>query len=113
MDTKTFIRQKSYSSRFGQPVERLKFAIHLNFHMTSKRHLFLTHSIRVVFSPRRLELDESLKITNSGPTFPKYAAIKKHGGVTAFASSSEFSFLESEHWPSSDHTSRNEVHNGR
>ena len=92
--TKTFIRQKSYahSSRCR---ERLKFAIHLNFQMSSKRHLYLTSHLRVVFSPRRLEIDEQLKIQYDGPTFPKYSALDSKK-PSASLISNEFSWLESQ-----------------
>ena len=118
VDTKTFIRQKSYASRFGQQKERLKFAIHLNFHMTTKRHLYLTHSIRVVFSPAK-EIDEKLKITHSGPQNPKYAAAGNHNATDGisevFPSANNLSFLDSTNWPSHSGSFpiENEIHNGR
>lgn len=92
--SKTFIRQKSYAIRSKsttapssssilknrrlsplEPImtlDRLKFAVHLHFQTNSKRQLYLTFPIRVVFSPRPLESDETLKIVYQGPDFPKY-----------------------------------------
>jgi hypothetical protein len=75
-NTKTFIRQKSYCIQKNPNghchEDRLRFAIHLNFRMTEKKHLLLTSGPRVVFSPRPLEHDQSLKIVYQGPTHPKY-----------------------------------------
>jgi hypothetical protein len=76
-NTKTFIRQKSYAIHSKNSsimvVDRLKFAIHLNFQMNSKKQLFLTTHLRVVFSPRPLDTDEQLRIAYQSPTFPKYS----------------------------------------
>ncbi|KAJ3361903.1 hypothetical protein HDU91_003690 [Kappamyces sp. JEL0680] len=78
-NTKTFIRQKSYAIQKRKPsilvVDRLKFAIHLNFQMNLKRQLYLTSCLRVVFSPRPLETDEQLRIAYQTPTFPKYSPV--------------------------------------
>jgi hypothetical protein len=97
-NTKTFIRQKSYAisskSPSSDPVarrsslsgdnstslsnfhpDRLKFAIHLHFQMTSKKSLYLTSQLRLVFSPRPLDGDEKLKIVYQAPNFPKYQAL--------------------------------------
>ncbi|KAJ3253179.1 hypothetical protein HK103_000820 [Boothiomyces macroporosus] len=71
--SKTFIRQKSYAISKSAQVspDRLRFAIHLNFQMTLKSRLYLHSNIRVVFSPRPIETDESLKIVYQGPQQPK------------------------------------------
>lgn len=95
--TKTFLRQKSYANS-PRSRDRLKFAIHLTFQMTSKRRLYLTNQLRVVFSPRRLEMDEKLKIQYSCPTFPKYAPLEpKKKSVTLGPGG--FSWLESQETP--------------
>ncbi|KAJ3319352.1 hypothetical protein HDV06_006379 [Boothiomyces sp. JEL0866] len=75
--SKTFLRQKSYAISKSKQVspDRLRFAIHLNFQMTCKRHLYLYSNIRVVFSPRPIETDESLKIVYQGPQEPKYIPV--------------------------------------
>ncbi|KAL2914747.1 hypothetical protein HK105_205678 [Polyrhizophydium stewartii] len=52
--------------------ERLRYAIHLQFVCTPKRHLYLTKSIRVVFSPRAPDSDEKLRTVCEGPSKPKY-----------------------------------------
>jgi hypothetical protein len=79
INSKTFIRQKSYCSQKNpngnRHDDRLRFAIHLNFQMTQKKHLLLQSGIRVVFSPRPLESDEILKIVYHGPSDPKYTPL--------------------------------------
>lgn len=91
--TKTFIRQKSYAtSKTGSSKDILKFAVHLNFHMTTKKHLYLTSHLRVVFSARPLETDQKLKIAYQTPTFPKFSdAIDQPAKA-----STDYSWLESD-----------------
>ncbi|KAJ2993439.1 hypothetical protein HDV02_002418 [Globomyces sp. JEL0801] len=88
--TKTFIRQKSYAipSPKGQQLGnggmgRLRYAIHINFHMTPKRQLMLSSNLRVVFSARALETDEKLETVYQGPTMPKYVSTNTNEFTTS------------------------------
>ena len=78
-NSKTFLRQKSYcipkNPKTPSQEDRLRFAIHLNFYMNSKKHLLLMSAIRVVFSPRPIETDETLKIVYQGPDSPQYLPV--------------------------------------
>ncbi|KAI8808513.1 hypothetical protein BJ742DRAFT_283446 [Cladochytrium replicatum] len=94
--TKTFLRQKSYAvsptpqttpaaplstsvssssppSRLGSTnSERMRYAIHVQFHSTARKRLYLAKSLRVVFSHRAPDTDERLRIVMEGPKEPKY-----------------------------------------
>jgi hypothetical protein len=102
-NTKTFLRQKIYSSGASptssglggsrtsrnrmslsgsspmrsSPLglsdrERLRDAIHLQFYCNEKKRLYLTKSIRVVYSQRAPDSDEKIRVTCEGPQNPKY-----------------------------------------
>ena len=58
--------------------DRLKFATHLHFQMNSKKSLYLTSQVRVVFSSRPLDGDEKLKIVYQAPNFPKYQELSPY-----------------------------------
>ncbi|KAI8814671.1 hypothetical protein BJ742DRAFT_184580 [Cladochytrium replicatum] len=103
--TKTFLRQKSYavspttmhttpsapplatSSSSSSPPskpgsanpERMRYAIHLQFHSTARKRLYLAKSLRVVFSHRAPDTDERLRIVMEGPKEPKYMSAE--GGL--------------------------------
>jgi hypothetical protein len=80
-NSKTYLREKCFAvpkEAFSGPrspsytPNSLRHAIYLNFRMTSKKHLLLGSSIRVVVSPRPVEHDEYMRTTTEGPTMPKY-----------------------------------------
>ena len=79
LNTKTFLRQTSYAvskdlSKSQDIYSRhsLRHAAHLNFQMTSRRHLLLCSGLRVAFSNRPLESDEILKVVTQKPSDPVY-----------------------------------------
>lgn len=74
--TKTFLRQKSYSVPTSDKARpHLRYAIHLQFVSPSRKKLYLSKAIRVVFSHRSPDSDEKLKVTCEGPTSPKYVPL--------------------------------------
>ncbi|KAI9349297.1 hypothetical protein DFJ73DRAFT_625571, partial [Zopfochytrium polystomum] len=61
------------SSHCSSTVSRLRDAIHLQFYCTPKGRLYLTKSIRVVFSQRAPpDREDKLVVTCEGPTNPRY-----------------------------------------
>ena len=89
-NSKTFLRQKSYYTpsppastlRSPSPLsphsphEKLKFAIHLQFHSTTPKKIFLSKSIRVVFaSGAALNDGDKLRVVCEGPHEPKYSPL--------------------------------------
>jgi hypothetical protein len=93
--SKTFIRQKTYvsssaskgkvdalqglchsKSQGSSLNERLGYAIHLQVVCLEKKRMFLTRSIRVVFSHRTPEKDEFKRVVSEGPVNPKYTLLE-------------------------------------
>eukprot|EP00842_Homolaphlyctis_polyrhiza_P004461 jgi/Hompol1/5015/HPOL_004090-RA len=66
----------STAQRIQLACDRLRYAIHLQFICTAKRHLYLSKSIRVVFSHRAPDADEKLRTVCEGPTNPKYLPLE-------------------------------------
>ena len=78
-NTKTFLRQTTYavskhSSGSQETFSRhsLRHAVHMNLHMTAKKHLLLCSGLRLAFSNRPLESDEVLKVVTQKPSDPIY-----------------------------------------
>ena len=75
------------SSPLHPTPDRLRYAVHLQ--VVSSPHsgrLYVTNSIRVVFSHRSPETDERLRVVLEGPTDPKYTPLEREsrlgkGGV--------------------------------
>ncbi|KAJ3408906.1 hypothetical protein HDV05_004693 [Chytridiales sp. JEL 0842] len=107
-NTKTFLRQKIYSttasspsttssrttqrnrmsltgssplrtSPLSQPAERLRDAIHVQFHCTDKKKLYLTKSIRVVYSQRAPDKEDKMRVVCEGPGEVRYIPCKGEG----------------------------------
>ncbi|ORX91455.1 hypothetical protein K493DRAFT_339341 [Basidiobolus meristosporus CBS 931.73] len=72
-NSKTFLRQKSYSVP-GACKENptLRYAIHLQFCSPSRKRIYLYKNIRLVFSHRVPDGSERLKVVCEGPGEPKY-----------------------------------------
>ncbi|KAK9700968.1 hypothetical protein K7432_011957 [Basidiobolus ranarum] len=72
-NSKTFLRQKSYSVPGpSNENQTLRYAIHLQFCSPSKKRIYLYKNIRVVFSHRAPDGSERLKVVCEGPGNPKY-----------------------------------------
>ncbi|KAJ3059747.1 hypothetical protein HDU99_006227, partial [Rhizoclosmatium hyalinum] len=78
--TKTFLRQKCFVGKLGAGKERLRDAIHVHFQCTSRKRVYLTRQIRVVFGGKGVEGDEKGRVITEGPGEPKYIEIP--GGAT-------------------------------
>ncbi|KAJ3295950.1 hypothetical protein HDU79_007916 [Rhizoclosmatium sp. JEL0117] len=78
--TKTFLRQKCFVGKLGAGKERLRDAIHVHFQCTSRKRVYLTRQIRVVFGGKGVEGDEKGRVITEGPGEPKYLEIP--GGAT-------------------------------
>jgi hypothetical protein len=95
-NSKTFIRQKSYSKSPLSPIietppkssrrpsilgrsdfERLKYAIHLQFYCNSRGHVYLCKMIRVVFTHRAPDTDEKVNIMTEYPQNPRFIPVSK------------------------------------
>ncbi|KAJ3074167.1 hypothetical protein HDU98_011919, partial [Podochytrium sp. JEL0797] len=96
-NTKTFLRQKIYVVKSQQPSslslpststpsttrspsstsskDRLRDAIHVHFQFTSRKRLYVTRQIRVVFGHKGVESDEKCRVVTEGPRNPKYIVI--------------------------------------
>jgi hypothetical protein len=96
IDTKTYLRQKSYLSKEQIPTSNntftfsrttsasdlqfngndiLQHAIHLQVICTNRKKLYIHHSVRVVFSHRIP--DQKLRIVNEVPMDPKFFPIEQ------------------------------------
>ena len=60
--------------------DRMRYAIHLQFQCTDRRHLYLCKTMRVVFSHRAPDTDETLRTICEGPTNPRYILTDTIGG---------------------------------
>ena len=69
-NTKTFLRQKSYT--IDTPQQLLRYAIHLQICRTEKKRIYLYKSIRIVFSNRTADAREKFKVLCEGPNEPCY-----------------------------------------
>ncbi|KAH6582377.1 hypothetical protein BASA50_008802 [Batrachochytrium salamandrivorans] len=66
----------SGSHGVSSPLSRLRYAVHLQFVCNSKRQIYLTKTIRVVFSHRAPDSDEQLRSVCEGPTHPKFIPLE-------------------------------------
>lgn len=80
-NTKTFVRQKSYSApdASGQSKSALRYAIHVQVCCTAKRRIYMYKSVRVVFAMRVPDGSEKLKVVVEGPGEPKYSPVSLEG----------------------------------
>lgn len=67
-NTKTFLRQKSYTL----DTKHLRYAIHLQFIRTEKKRIYLYKSMRIVFANRIADAREKFKVVCEGPQSPVY-----------------------------------------
>jgi hypothetical protein len=68
------------SSPLHPTPDRLRYAVHLQIQSSPHSgRLYVTNSMRVVFSHRTPETDERLRVVVEGPTDPKYTPIEKEG----------------------------------
>ncbi|KAI9344957.1 hypothetical protein BDR26DRAFT_856992 [Obelidium mucronatum] len=65
-------RRNSLSTPTGPPKDRLRDAIHVHFQCTSRKRIYLTRQVRVVFGHKGLESDEKCRVVLEGPSDPKY-----------------------------------------
>jgi hypothetical protein len=73
VNTKTFLRQKSYSQ--GKRV--LKYAIHLQVFKSKHGRIYLYKSIRVVFANRKADAHEKFDVVCEGPNEPTFVPLCK------------------------------------
>ncbi|TPX50019.1 hypothetical protein SeMB42_g02397 [Synchytrium endobioticum] len=64
--------------------DKLRYAIHLQITSTPRKRLYLSKSVRVVFSPRQPESDEKLRVVCEGPENPKYLPLDSVTPVNEF-----------------------------
>jgi hypothetical protein len=69
-NTKTFLRQKSYT--IDTPQQLLRYAIHIQVCRTEKKRIYLYKSMRIVFANRKADAREKFKVTCEGPKEPAY-----------------------------------------
>lgn len=70
-NTKTFLRQKSYTL----DTRHLRYAIHLQFARTEKKRIYLYKSMRVVFANRIADAREKFQVVCEGPQSPVYRSM--------------------------------------
>jgi hypothetical protein len=76
LDTKTFIRQKSYAKSKHNGNKSLRYAIHVNL-MKNEKGLRICSFIRVVFSSRPLGSYEDLVVVTEYPQPSKYMSVRR------------------------------------
>ncbi|GAA5801839.1 hypothetical protein EDC94DRAFT_607976 [Helicostylum pulchrum] len=69
-NTKTFLRQKSYT--LDTPFKLLRYAIHLQICRTEKKRIYLYKSMRIVFANRIADAREKFQVVCEGPKSPVY-----------------------------------------
>lgn len=69
-NTKTFLRQKSYT--IDTPQQLLRYAIHIQVCRTEKKRIYLYKSMRIVFANRKADAREKFKVICEGPKEPSY-----------------------------------------
>lgn len=67
-NTKTFLRQKSYTL----DTRHLRYAIHLQISRTEKKRIYLYKSMRIVFANRIADAREKFQVVCEGPPSPVY-----------------------------------------
>lgn len=72
-NTKTFLRQKSYT--IDTPQQLLRYAIHIQVCRTEKKRIYLYKSMRIVFANRRADAREKFKVICEGPKEPSYMSL--------------------------------------
>ncbi|KAJ3229237.1 hypothetical protein HDU81_005530 [Chytriomyces hyalinus] len=55
--------------------DHLRDAIHIHFQCTSRKRIYITRTVRVVFAHRGLESDEKVRTVTEGPGVPRYSPI--------------------------------------
>lgn len=69
-NTKTFLRQKSYT--IDTPQQLLRYAIHIQVCRNEKKRIYLYKSMRIVFANRKADAREKFKVICEGPKEPSY-----------------------------------------
>lgn len=67
-NTKTFLRQKSYT----QGTKILRYAIHVQICRTEKKRIYLYKTMKVVFSNQKMDAREKFDVVCEGPNEPLY-----------------------------------------
>ncbi|KAJ3016076.1 UNVERIFIED_CONTAM: hypothetical protein HDU68_012441 [Siphonaria sp. JEL0065] len=69
------LRRNSLSTSTTPTKDRLRDAIHVHFQCTSRKRIYVTRQVRVVFGHKGLESDEKCRVLTEGPKDPKYLDI--------------------------------------
>ncbi|KAI8327004.1 hypothetical protein EDC96DRAFT_533118 [Choanephora cucurbitarum] len=69
-NTKTFLRQKSYTTDSQKPL--LRYAIHLQFVRNERKRIYLCKNMRIVFTNRKADAREKFHVVCEGPKEPVY-----------------------------------------
>ncbi|KAJ3012710.1 UNVERIFIED_CONTAM: hypothetical protein HDU68_001064 [Siphonaria sp. JEL0065] len=69
------LRRNSLSAPTIPSKDRLRDAIHVHFQCTSRKRIYVTRQVRVVFGHKGLESDEKCRVLTEGPKDPKYLDI--------------------------------------
>ncbi|KAG1051063.1 hypothetical protein G6F43_006709 [Rhizopus delemar] len=74
-NSKTFLRQKSYSEQASNHPDVLRYAIHLHICRTEKKRIYIYRNIRIVFANRIADAREKFKVICEGPKEPVYVPL--------------------------------------
>ncbi|KAJ3408679.1 hypothetical protein HDU80_004832 [Chytriomyces hyalinus] len=72
---RTSISGVSSCSPVSPTRDHLRDAIHIHFQCTSRKRIYITRTVRVVFAHRGLESDEKVRTVTEGPGVPRYSPI--------------------------------------